>query len=270
VIDLHCHLLPGVDDGPETMRETVAMARIAIADGLETICCTPHVMSRYANTAARVEEGVARVREALAAAEVPLTVLPGAEISHHQVPRLGDEELRGLTLGGGGRWLLVEMPFRGWPLELPGLVRDLEIRGFGTILAHPERAESVQLAPDRMRDLIGRGALVQLTASSLTGEHGARARRTAESLLAAGMAHLLASDGHGAGWRPPMLSEGLARAADLLGRSREEVAWTVEAGPRLVVAGEPVRPPRLTPTRTPPAVATPGPLGRLRRKRRSS
>src|SRR5204862_6535126 len=109
---------------------------------------------------------------------------------------------------------------------------------------------SGQLAPDRLRDLSGRGALVQIAGSSLTGEYGARARRTAEALLGAGMVHFLASDGHGSGWRPPMLSEALARAVELLGRPREEVAWMVEAGPRLVVQGEPVRPPRLTPTRT--------------------
>ena len=154
-------------------------------------------------------------REVLAAADVPLEILPGAEIALSYLPVLDDEQLRLASVGGAGRWLLVEMPFQGWPIRLPQVLADLEIRGYGVILAHPERAEAVQRAPDRMRDIVGRGALVQLTAQSLLGELGQAAHRAAKMLLAGGVAHFIASDGHSAGpWRPPRMEEGLAAAAE--------------------------------------------------------
>jgi protein-tyrosine phosphatase len=245
VIDIHCHLLPGVDDGPGSMREAVAMARVAVDNGIRTMVCTPHVHERYVTGPDAVMEGVGRLGEALAREEVPLEVLPGGEIALSILPRLDDDDLRGLSLGGGG-WLLLELPFRGWPIGLGETLRDLEIRGFRAVLAHPERAESVQLAPDRLRDVVGRGALLQITAGSFTGEHGARSKRAAQTLARNGLLHFLASDAHSAGWRPPELRDGLAAAAAELRLPEEDVAWTVTEGPRLVIEGRDVRPPRLT------------------------
>ena len=158
-------------------------------------------------------------------------------------------------MGGGGRWLLLEMPFQGWPIKLPQILADLEIRGYGVILAHPERAEAVQRAPDRMRDIVGRGALVQLTAQSLLGELGQSAQRAARMLLAGGVAHFIASDAHSAGpWRPPGMEEGLAAAADAIDVHIQALSWMVEDGPAAVLEGGPVRPPRLTPGRRPRGV----------------
>jgi protein-tyrosine phosphatase len=250
MIDLHAHLLPELDDGPPTMDAAVDMARAAVAAGTEAVVCAPHVGQRWPVTAAAVHAGVAALQARLDRDEVPLRVLPGGEITLEAAARLGDDELRGLSLGGGGRWLLLEFPFVGWPLGLPKMLRDLEIRGFGAVLAHPERAESVQRAPDRLRDLIGRGALVQLTASAFTGEHGSKAQRAAVSLLRGGEAHLLASDAHSAHWRPPGLADGLAAAAAELGTVAQTLDWMVRAGPREVVSGGAVRPPHLVPTRT--------------------
>jgi protein-tyrosine phosphatase len=269
VIDLHAHLLPEVDDGPDSMREAVAMSRAAVEAGIRTVVCTPHMIEHYPTDPARVHRKVAELREALAAAGVPLEVLPGGEIALSWLSHLGDEELRLASLGGGGRWLLLEMPFQGWPLALPRAIADLEIRGYGVILAHPERAESIQRAPDRIRDLVGRGALVQLTAGSFTGDHGAAARRTAALLLAGGMAHLLASDAHSAGpWRGPELEPGLVAAADAVDVHPQGLRWMVDDGPRAVLEGRPVRPPRLTPARRPPAVARPERGGRRQPTRR--
>lgn len=258
MIDLHCHLLPGIDDGPATMAEAVAMARAAWEQGTRTVVCTPHMHPSYPTRVERIHEGVAALREALAGAEVPLEVLPGAEISLEWLPRLGDARLAEATLGGGG-WLLLEMPFAGWPLRLPEILRDLEMRGYRAVLAHPERADAVQRAPDRMRDLVGRGALVQLTAGSFAGEHGPAARRTAATLLASGMAHLLASDAHTAGpWRGPELEPGLLAAAEAAGVHAQALRWMVQDGPAAILAGGPVRPPRLTPGRRPPAAGRSG------------
>ena len=172
------------------------------------------------------------------------------------------------SIGGGGRWLLLEMPFQGWPLTLPALLADLEIRGYGAIIAHPERAEAIQRAPDRMRDLVGRGALVQLTAGSFLGEHGPAARRAALMLLAGGVAHFLASDAHSAGpWRPPELEEGLQAAADGIDVHPQTLRWMVEDGPAAVIEGRPVRPPRFTPRRRPKVGVGPAPAGPRQRSR---
>ena len=223
---------------------------------------------RYPTDPGATTEAVQRLREALDEADVPLRVLPGAEIALPHVARLDDEQLRLASIGGGGRWLLLEMPFQGWPLTLPALLADLEIRGYGAIIAHPERAEAIQRAPDRMRDLVGRGALVQLTAGSFLGEHGPAARRAALMLLAGGVAHFLASDAHSAGaWRPPELEEGLQAAADGIDVHPQTLRWMVEDGPAAVIEGRPVRPPRFTPRRRPKVGVGPAPAGPRQRSR---
>jgi protein-tyrosine phosphatase len=260
VIDLHSHLLPGIDDGPSSMRDSVAMARAAYDTGVRTMVCTPHMAPGYPTEPGRVHEAVGALREALDAAEVPLEILPGGEIALDWIEGMSESDLLLASIGGEGRWVLLEMPFRGWPLRLPAILRDLEMRGYGAILAHPERAEAIQRAPDRMRDIVGRGALVQLTASSFLGEHGPAARRAALLLLAGNAAHFLASDAHSAGpWRPPDLDAGLQAAADALDAHPQTLSWMVREGPAAVVEGRPVRPPRLTPGRRPRGDGHPAP-----------
>jgi protein-tyrosine phosphatase len=268
VIDLHAHLLPDLDDGPGTMAESVAMAQAAWDAGTRTMVCTPHMIEHFPTDPRRVHAAVEALREALAVADVPLEILAGAEIALSYLPELDDEELLLASVGGGGRWLLLEMPFQGWPIKLPQVLADLEIRGYGVILAHPERAEAVQRAPDRMRDIVGRGALVQLTAQSLLGELGQIAHRAARMLLAGGVAHFIASDAHSAGpWRPPGMEEGLAAAADAIDVHPQALSWMVEDGPAAVLEGGPVRPPRLTPGRRPRGVERRAP-GALRQPTR--
>ncbi|HSJ73039.1 MAG TPA: CpsB/CapC family capsule biosynthesis tyrosine phosphatase, partial [Miltoncostaeaceae bacterium] len=142
MIDLHAHLLPGLDDGPGSPAAAVEMARAAHEAGIRTVVCTPHMSERYPTEPGAVVQGVGLLAEALEAADVPLEVLPGGEIALPHLARLGDEELRTASVGGAGRWLLLEMPFQSWPLTLPKLLADLELRGYGAIIAHPERAEA--------------------------------------------------------------------------------------------------------------------------------
>lgn len=259
MIDLHNHLLPGIDDGPSTMADAVEMARVAVREGITTMVCTPHIShARYDVRPRDVVLAVESMRTELEHREVPLTLLPGAEFTLEAVVRCTDEELRMVSLGGGGRWLLVELPFKGWPLDLHDVLDALEMRGFGVVLAHPERNESVQSSPDRMRDLVGRGALVQVTAWSLMGENGPRAKRAAEDLLRNGFAHFIASDAHSASRRPPGLLQGVAAAAAALGVNPGALRWMVDEGPRLVTEGQVVRAPRFgapSPRRRPAAPA---------------
>ncbi len=262
MIDIHCHLLPGLDDGPATEGDSVAMARAAWEQGTRTVVCTPHMAPRYPTSPARMHQEVRTLAVALADADIGLRVLPGAEIALDHLPRMDDADLAMASLGGGGEWLLLEMPFVGWPLRLPEILRDLEIRGFRAILAHPERADSIQRSPDRIRDVIGRGALVQLTAGSFLGDHGPAARRTAGILLAGGAAHLIASDGHSAGsWRGPELSPGIQAAADAIDVSPQALSWMVDEGPEAILAGGPVRPPRITSSRRPRGGGRPATAG---------
>jgi protein-tyrosine phosphatase len=128
---------------------------------------------------------------------------------------------------------------------LPGLLTTLEVRGFSAVIAHPERAQSVQAMPDRMRDIVGRGAILQLTAASLTGENGPRPLRCAEHLLHVGFAHIIASDMHSPTWRPPGLAEGLKAAALMFHAKPDDLRWMVDDVPRAVLEGRDVRPPRL-------------------------
>ena len=259
MIDLHCHLLPGIDDGPRSMSDAVTMARAAVAAGTTAMVCTPHMHPRFPTRPATVLAGVAALAERLREEDVPLEVYAGGEIALGHLPKMSDADLAMACLGSGS-WLLLEMPFRGWPLGLAETVRDLEIRGYRVVLAHPERAESIQRTPDRLRDIVGRGALVQITAESLTGDNGTAARRTAQVLLAGGAAHIIASDAHSAGpWRPPGLTAGLEAAAKSLRVESEALSWMVYEGPAAIVAGRPVKPPRLTPSRRLREDVRPGP-----------
>ena len=245
MIDLHSHILPGIDDGSERDRDSVQMARLAAADGISVVACTPHRGYHYDITPAQVADGIAALQPQIDAEGIPVQLVSGLEIAIDRALVMDEAELRAATLGGNGRWLLIEMPFQGWPLELPDLLTKLEMQGFSAVLAHPERSSSVQAMPDRMRDLVGRGALVQITAQSLTGENGPRPLRCAEHLLHVGFAHIIASDMHTPTYRPPGIAEGLKEAALMFHAKPDDLRWMVDDVPRAVLDGKDVRPPRL-------------------------
>lgn len=256
MIDLHSHLLPGIDDGPSTMAEALEMARVAVAAGITEMACTPHMSRHYPTPVQWMSEAVDELRTALATAGIPLRIHPGGEIRLDWFGELDDEALIAASLGGTGRWILLEMPFEGWPLELGSILDGLAVRGVGAVLAHPERCAAVQRGPDRLWDLVGRGALLQINAGSLTGEHGPGPQRTARTLIASGLCHLLASDGHSADWRPPVMRPGLDQAAMVLGREPDEIHDLVQDTPAKILAGDKVSPSPRTPPRVHPERAS--------------
>lgn len=247
MIDLNAHLLPGIPGGPVDMDAAIVMARHIAEAGTTTVVATPTLTTGDVAPLAEANEARAALITALGEEGIPLEVLPGAELTHDALDALGDDALHACTLGGGGRWLLVALPDAGWPISLPSRMAALEMQGLGIVLAHVEQTDSVQLNPDRLRDLIGRGALVQVDAASFGGWNGARAERSAYSLLRAGMATFVASGAHSEAPYPQGLVEGLDALEAVLRRPREEAAWMVDAGPRQVIAGLPVRAPRLVP-----------------------
>ena len=194
MIDLHTHILPAVDDGPRTLEGSLDLARAAVAAGTRTALATPHVNDDRSIDAERVAAGLDELRPALAAAEIPLEVLPGGEIDLGMLASLDDDGLRRFTLAQSGRYLLLEFPYTGWPAGLEETVYGLGLRGLLPILAHPERNREVQSKPARLAEAVRMGALVQLTAASLDGRIGSSAHAAANKLLELGLAHVLASD----------------------------------------------------------------------------
>jgi protein-tyrosine phosphatase len=235
LIDIHCHILPGLDDGPRTLATSLAMAERAAADGIQTIIATPHtdgIRVGRKNVAAAVEE----LNLALQRASIPLAVYPGYEIPFHLA-----EVLAGIhTLADGGRFVLIELP----PLHVPLGVQDtflgLIAQGLIPILAHPERNEAVVQNPELLRPLVDNGTLIQITAMSITGGMGVDVRRCVQYLVKKGMAHFLATDSHSPTFREPVLSPAVRAVAKLVGPSR--ASELVEDTPRQILARDPEPP----------------------------
>ena len=196
MIDLHSHILPGLDDGSRTVEDARALARRAAEDGVTAIAATPHVRSDYPTRAEEMERGVSRLREDFLAEGIDVEVLPGGEIDLGMLASLDDDGLRRFTLAQSGRYLLLEFPYTGWPAGLEETVYGLGLRGLLPILAHPERNREVQSKPERLAEAVRMGALVQLTAASLDGRIGRSSQAAANKLLELGLAHVLASDAH--------------------------------------------------------------------------
>jgi protein-tyrosine phosphatase len=240
-IDLHSHVLPGIDDGAESLEEALAMARRAAGDGTGTLAATPHVSPRYRNRAEEIVQGVGALNEALADDGVPLRVVAGAEIAPALLPVMEDGELERLSLGGGP-YLLVEAPLQAVGEELEAAVGELMTLGYGILLAHPERAPSFQRDPGRLAALVERGALCSLTAPALTGRFGRRVQAFADRLFEAGLVHNLASDAHDAVARPPDLWSYIAAAAPRLSGLERQAPWLLEDVPSAILAGDPLPP----------------------------
>jgi protein-tyrosine phosphatase len=212
--DIHFHLLPGVDDGAGTIEDTVELARAAEADGTGVIVATPHVRRDFLTDVGDLPDRVAEVRQRLAKERIDIDVRCGGELGHDMVGRLGQNDLETIAVGPpGASWILLEAPFEGLGEELHLAADELRDRGFGVVLAHPER--STPLMADNaaaLRRELGAGSLLQVNAWSLAGGYGAEAERHALWLVGAGVVTCLASDAH-PGWRGPALTVGLEKAS---------------------------------------------------------
>ena len=237
MIDLHSHVLPGVDDGARTIEDSRELASKAASEGITAIAATPHVRHDYPTTPDRMEAEVAALRRDFSEQGIPVEILHGGELDLQAMRALSQDDLRRFTIAQNGRYLLVEFPYRGWPLDLKQTLFDLALSGFAPILAHPERNAEVQAEPGRLSPFVDRGGLVQITAASLDGRIGRRSRQAAQELIEAGLAHILASDAH----LPEIREVGLAAAAEAL--DDELARYLTQAAPSAIVAGEAVPPP---------------------------
>ena len=243
VIDLHTHVLPGIDDGPETIEGSLDLARAAFAAGTRTLVATPHINRAYDVDPPRVLEAAESLRDRLAREGIELELLTGGEISTGRLPRLSGGELDALRLGDGP-YLLIEAPLASGAWQLTEIVERLRGDGYGVLLAHPERCPGFHRDPALLRGLVARGALCSITAGALTGQFGRTVNRFALELLREGLVHDVASDTHDAHRRPPDLRAPLAVAAAQLPGLDGQSSWLTEGAPAAILAGEslPARP----------------------------
>jgi protein-tyrosine phosphatase len=232
VIDLHSHVLHGLDDGARTLDDSVAMVEAAAADGVRVLAATPHVRADYPTSADDVERRLGELRAAVAAAGTEVELVGGGELSLRAAARLDAAELRRFALGGGA--LLLEFPYHGWPLDLELRLYELRAHGFRTLLAHPERNTEVADRPERLCPLVASGAHVQVTAGSLAGTLGRSAERTGRALLALGVVHCVATDAHAATGRSRLSSVAESVGDASLAR------WLTLVAPAAILAGEPL------------------------------
>ena len=268
MIDLHNHILYGLDDGPETLEESLAMCRLGYRDGIRTIVATPHTLNGvYRNSRTAIVTRVRELNAALAKGGIlflnseeaesplhdqsairnpqsPLRILPGADV------HLGEEIIRHLredrlmTLGDGHRFILIELPSQGVPYLAEKVLFQLIVRGLIPVITHPERNPEIGRKPERYYEMIRMGCLGQVTAMSLTGGFGPGVRRFAEELFTHRLVHIIASDAHSLEERPPILTPSVRAASKLVGEDEArkmvtEYPWAVLEG-RMPVVPQPI------------------------------
>ncbi len=271
-VDLHLHLLPGVDDGARNLSQSLAFSRRLVSEGVREVTATPHVGAGFPYDPLSIPARVAVLQEAIDAEGIGLHVHAGGEIRPAGASRLSDAELEVIAHGPrGSRWVLCEVPFAGIDEPFLGVCRDLRHRGYAVLIAHPERADGLMDGGlHRLASEIEAGALLQVNVCSLLGNHGAVAQDAAEALVREGRAFVLGSDAH-PGSREHTLRLGFELALRAGASSLQ--AWRLTQGnPRFLLEhGIPPWPPSLTgPTLgasagavvEPPAPSTCHPLGR--------
>ncbi|MCP4578313.1 MAG: hypothetical protein GY846_18740 [Deltaproteobacteria bacterium] len=264
MIDIHCHILPAVDDGAASIEDSLAMARQAVEDGITSILATPHTLNGInRNTVPHILSGISQLRHALAADGIPLKIYPGSEV--HLVTDMCLKIRNGeiCTLNNNGKYVLIELPYQSVPDGIKQEIFDLKLDGITPIIAHPERNAVIQNNPHILRELIHMGALSQVTAMSIVGDFGPETRESAKGLLESRLAQLIASDAHSPRSRPPRLANALDEAAKILGNIPEAEAMVFQR-PAAIIAGDSINCSRpLEPHQKHSRGSRPGALGRL-------
>jgi protein-tyrosine phosphatase len=208
LIDLHCHLMPEVDDGAKDLQESVEMAKMAVAEGITHIVATPHHNNgQYSNSKQQIVAKVRELQDALQKENIPLTILPGQE------PRINGDILQDyengnlLTINDFGKYVLIELPSNHVPRYTEQILFDLQMKELTPIIVHPERNQEIIENPDILYQLVKRGACTQITASSITGHFGKKIKKFAFDVIEANLTHFIASDAHNVTTRPFRMQE---------------------------------------------------------------
>jgi protein-tyrosine phosphatase len=217
-VDIHCHCLPGLDDGPPTLADALALCRALVDDGITTVIATPHQLGAFDNiSASTIRAATAALQKALDAHHLPLTLMPGAEVrvDDRFASRFEAGEIQTLAAGA---YLLLELP-HSTMIDLRPLIDYLTSRKITPILSHPERQDTLTRSPGVLMPWIARGALLQVTAGSLTGHFGPAVQRSAWEFVDAGWVSLIATDAHDIAQRSPTMTAAIEALASRLGHA---------------------------------------------------
>jgi protein-tyrosine phosphatase len=219
LIDLHCHLLAGLDDGPQDPVESVAMARISHSEGITTIACTPHILPGvYDNAGPAIRGSINILQRTLHEAGIPITLVVGADV--HIAPNVLPQLRSGQALSlNDTRYVLIEPPHHILPPNIEDAFFNLTTGGYTPILTHPERMTWIERNYGIVQRLANAGVLMQLTAAALTGKFGRRARYWSERMLDDGLFHIMATDAHDAVRRPPLMRAAFEAACKRVGEA---------------------------------------------------
>jgi protein-tyrosine phosphatase len=233
VIDIHCHILPGIDDGPSDIQESIDMARIAARDGITKIVATPHIKNTL-HPVSSIKDKITRLNKRLAELAISIEIVQGADVN----AMLDVSLLRGYTINNT-RYILVEFPHSHLPHSMKEVLFNMMVQGYRPIITHPERNASVLKDPRVLFELINGGVLAQITADSIVGTFGIDIQECSRYLLKKNMIKFIATDAHSSHHRRPVLSEGLKAAGKILGK--ENALKLVTVNPEAVLRGRPLR-----------------------------
>ncbi|WP_316569297.1 CpsB/CapC family capsule biosynthesis tyrosine phosphatase [Neobacillus sp. YIM B06451] len=218
MIDIHCHILPGVDDGAKSIRESLEIARAAVSEGIKTIVATPHHKNnRYTNTKQSILEQVGELNGHLQLAKIPLTVLPGQEVRVYG-ELIEDYERNEILTLAETQYLFIEFPSDHVPRYTEKLIYNLQMSGLTPIIVHPERNQELIERPGILYSLVKNGALTQITASSLAGYFGKKIKNFSFQLIESNLTHFIASDAHNTHSRGFNMREAYEVLEDTYGR----------------------------------------------------
>lgn len=237
MIDLHCHLIPGIDDGAKSMAEALEMMRIAQGDGIKTIVCTPHYYEGLMTPSIEeIQQNFLDLRRKAEANSIDLELILGQEV--FLTPDIPENIKNGeiLKINQHTQYLLVEFPHGEVPRYAKDIIFNLLVEGIVPILAHPERNISILKEPNILKDLIDRGVLVQLNASSLTGLYGEWVAEGARTLVKHKMVHFLGTDAHATGRRGPFMRKATYMIEDIAGKKL--VRQLTEENPAKILSGK--------------------------------
>ncbi len=240
MIDLHCHILPGMDDGSRLLEESVDMARSAAKNKIDTIVATPHTLNGFfVNKWQDVLSLAFTVQKAFDAENIPILLYPGMEVQ--VCPELFDALLKGTaaTINDNSRYMLLEFPPFSMPPGSEEFISKLKLQGIIPVIAHPERHLILQNDLNQLHELVKHGALCQLTALSVTGHLGPFVQKSAEQMIRTGLAHVIATDAHSNDERILALASAVDATADIL-QDYSRAERMVTTTPAAIIAGEDV------------------------------
>jgi len=219
-IDIHCHCLPAIDDGPETLQESITLCRALLKDGITDVIATPHQLGRFSdsNEAADIRAQVAFLNEELESNDIHLRIVPGGDVRvDERICRLIEDD-KVLTLADQGKYVLLELPHEIY-IDIEPLIIELSAMGIQAIISHPERHPILARQPDLLLKWLDRSAHLQVTCASLLGDFGSGPQRVSWHLLRMGWTSFVATDSHDVSGRRPRMRAAFERISVQLGRA---------------------------------------------------